>query len=342
MKRCGVVFFVAVLVFCMVFPAFAAITEGVIKIAHTEKANDLFEDHYLAMTTVFKNVMEQDTQGRFKVSVFPNGQLGDNPSMLEQCQRGLIQITCSQSVGLLGTYNPKFNLFEIPFVFENTEHISEMYNTDFTRALIEETAKSKGIRLTGIMPAGMRCFTNNVRPIVTPKDMVGLKIRSMEIPVYMKMIQALGASPTPIPWSELYTACQTGIVDGQENAPQSLILLGLENVQKYLTLDNHTGNIVTFNVNEKFYQSLTDEDRKVFNRAVREGIRSFMGILKAKEARDLEYLTKKMEITYLTPAQREEFKKVATPPVIEYMIKELGKEVTSEFLKAAEEVKENI
>lgn len=312
-------------------------TEGTIKVGHTEKATDVFEDQYMAYTSVFKDAVERNTSGRFKVTAFPNSQLGDNRSMMEQCQRGLLQIQLTISCGFLAAYDPRFALFELPYIFKDGDHITRMFQTEYALEMIETLAQKNGIRIIGVLPAGMRCFSNNVRPISSPADMKGLKIRSMEIPIYMKMIEALGASPTPIPWAELYTSCQTGIVDGQENAPQTFVLAGFHEVQKYLTLDYHTGNTMMIIMNEKYFQSLSPDDQLVIRRATRDAIKAFLGILMLKETRDMNILAEKMEITPLTTAQIEEFKNTALPPCLAYMEGEVGKEELDKFMAAVEE-----
>ena len=342
MKKSIVILLVCLLSLFIAFPAFSATDKGIIKIAHSQKENDLFEDHYKAMTSVFKQVVERDTQGRFKVQTFPNMQLGDLRSMLEQCQKGMIQITTGQSIGNLAAYQPDLNLFETPFLFRDQVAVVETFRSSIGQSMVESLAKDKGIRILGIMPAGMRCFSNNVRPITKPEDMKGLKMRTMEIPVYIKMMEALGASATPVSWGELYTACQTGVVDGQENAPNTMILASLQEVQKYYTLDNHTANIVCFNVNEKFYQSLSPADRKTIDRATKLALESFMGLVNAKESRDIAFLATKMQINALTPEQMDKFKQACMPSVLEYLKKEIGAGKVEKFVKQVEEINKKI
>lgn len=333
---------IAALIFTLTETAYAAeyMTEGTIKLGHTEKAANMYEDQYMAFTTVFKEAVERNTGGRFKVTVFPNGQLGDNRSMMEQCQRGLLHMQISLANAYLSVYDQRMALFELPYVFRNGDHIARMFKTSYGKEMIETLAQKNGIRILDVLTAGMRCFSNNVRNVASPSDMKGLKIRSMEIPIYMKMTEALGASPTPIPWSELYTSCQTGVVDGQENAPQSIVLAGLHEVQKYLTLDNHTVNTIPIIINEKFYQSLSPDDQFILKAAASEAIKAFQGVLALKESREMSLLNERMEITPLSNTQIEEFKKVALPPCLDYMTAEVGQEEVEKFLNAAKESEE--
>src|SRR5699024_5544576 len=114
---------------------------------------------------------------------------------------------------------------------------------EFGQELADEVAKKSGVRILAYTPSAYRNFSNNVRPVHTASDMKGLKIRVQQFPVYIALVEALGASATPIAWTELYTALQTGVVDGQENAPYTMLLTDLQEVQKYYTLDHHVLNI---------------------------------------------------------------------------------------------------
>ena len=333
MKRMTLIGLTMLVCFLAAAPTMAA-QSVTIKLAHSEKN----ENQHAALTNTFKEIIEKETNGRIKVQVFPNGQLGNLRSMLEQTQRGLIQATTAQSIGLLTSYYPSLQILETPFAFKNPEQIMKFFQTDFIQEMVEDFAKTKGVRLLAILPAGMRSFSNNVRPIVAPDDMRGLKMRVMEIPIYLRMVQSLGASPTPVAWEELYTALQTGVVDGQENAPYTMIMANVQEVQKYYTLDNHVGNIVTFSINEKFFQGLSDEEKKTVQRAAEKGAAEFVRIVEEKEEADIEFLATKMQITRLTDEQREKFAEKAMPSSIEYLRGEIGNEVVDRFLEELEKM----
>lgn len=345
MRKSAVFAILTVAVFAFVFASSSiapAMESGVIKFAHSQQEDDLFETHYKALTSVFGSLVEQGTQGRFKVESYPNGQLGDLRSMLEQCQRGLIQVTAAQSIGLLASYYPAAQVFNIPYAFKNPEVAKTVFEGEFGQKMVEDIAAKTGLRVLALLPSGMRSFTNNVREIKTPEDMEGLKIRVMQIPIYIKLVEALGAAPTPIAWEELYTALQTGVVDGEENAPNTLIMAKLEEVQKYYTLDQHTANNVIFAINEKFFQSLSENDQRVIQYAARQATNSFLGIVTAKESRDLEYLATKMKITTLTPEQINLFREKAQPPVVEYLKGEIDPQIVDDFLDAVAEAEESL
>ena len=127
--------------------------------------------------------------------------------------------------------------------------------------------KKTGVRLLSFADNGVRHFTNSKRPIHTPDDMKGLKMRVMPSPVFRTLVNPLGASPSAIPWAELPTALQQKVVDGQENGVTNILAASLYQNQKYITLDGHVWSVHGYTINEKYYQSLSAEERK----AVEEG-----------------------------------------------------------------------
>lgn len=311
-------------------------TKGIIKIPHVGTETDVINSPYLALTSTFKSIVESRTNGRFKVESYPNKQLGGMQDTMEQCARGIVLATASQNSGTLATVFPDVQVLEIPYLFQTTEVGLKVLTGPYGAELNEKIAKKTGLRMLAWLPSSFRNFSNNIRPINTPDDMKGLRIRSMTVPIHMEMIKSLGAAPTPIAWTELYTALQTGVVDGQENAPYVLILGNLQEVQKYYTLDHHLLNIALFMMNEKFFQSLSPEDKWTIQFAAREAQLAFLGVIKATESMDLERLSKSMEINTLSSENFSKFRNLAQPAVIEELKKEIDPQKIDELLKAIE------
>lgn len=310
----------------------------VVKLAHSEAEIDIYQSPYMVWSSVFKSIVESGTAGKYEVRVFPNKQLGDLRSLTEQCARGLIQITVGPSSGLLASFDPDIQILEMPYSFQNTEIGRIVLDGWFGKELSDSIAKKSGLRIMTYMPSAFRNFSNNVREIRTPTDMKGLKIRTMEIPIHIEMVKALGASPTPIAWQELYSALQTGVVDGQENAPYVVLLGKIEEVQKFYTLDNHLLNLPSNLINEKFYQSLPAEDRTVFDFAAREATFAFLGIVKAKEVQDLKTIAKAgVKIYQPTPEEFVQFREATKAPVMEIIKKKVDPIWIEKFFKAIDE-----
>jgi TRAP-type transport system periplasmic protein len=315
-----------------------AADQKVIKFAHGEGEIDILQHPYLAYTNVFKSVVEGQTGGRYKVEVYPNKQLGDYKSQAEQVSRGVIEISAGQNAGQLTTWSPAWTVTEIPYTIKNTEIGRHVFNGQFGRELSDEITAKANIRILSYLPSAFRSFWNSKKPIRSPEDMKGLKIRTMEIPIHMEMVRALGASPTPIAWSELYSALQTGVADGNENAPYTAILGKIYEVQKYFTLDNHLLNLALVIVNDKFYKSMTTQDQAVFEHAARQAELAFLGIVTAKEAQDLEFIAKSgVQIYTPTAAEYAQFQNATKEPVLKVVRQKVEEKWITKFFDAVKE-----
>lgn len=157
--------------------------------------------------------------------------------------------------------------------------------------MIEDMAKTVGIRpLRFNENGGFRNYSNSKRPLRTAADMKGLKIRTMNIPLHMQIVKDLGASPTPIAWSELYSALQLKVVDGQENAVSTFRIPKLEEVQKYMILDGHIYSVTTYLVNEKWFKSLPIEYQNAIYQAADIAVQVRNSLCYLEERRDVEEL----------------------------------------------------
>jgi C4-dicarboxylate-binding protein DctP len=167
--------------------------------------------------------------------------------------------------------------------------------------------------------------------------MKGLKVRVMPSPVFQTLVSSLGASPSAIPWAELPTALQQKVVDGQENGVTNILAASLYQYQKYITLDGHVWSVHGYVINERFFQGLTAVERK----AVEEGTQKAMAIhrkMTSDQDKNAKEILGKlgMEVTVLSPAEIEPFRKLAQPPVKAWAEKEVGKEYVDSLFKAIE------
>lgn len=287
-----------------------------VKFATVDCEGDLIDCPYYAYTEVFNQVLTSGTDGRYELQVFPNSQLGDLESLTEQTARGIIHMTAGQNAGQLSGYYPSIQIVEMPYTFPSLEVGRAVMWGPFGQELADAVAEASGVRIISWLPSAFRNFSNSERPIKTPADMEGLKIRVQPVPIHIKMVEALGASATPIAWGELYNALQTGVVDGQENAPYVVLLGHLEEVQKYYTLDNHLLNMPLVFINDEFYQGLSDADRDVFDQAARSAAFAMLGIVTAKETQDLKKIAEAgIEIYKPTPEEFQQFVEATHAPV---------------------------
>ncbi|MFZ7133165.1 MAG: DctP family TRAP transporter solute-binding subunit [Eubacteriales bacterium] len=292
------------------------------KLAWAETA-DPNEHPVSAAFTVFKSTVEQLTNGKLIVELYPAGQLGDAKSMIEQVDQGIIQSCASIPSGMIaGSYYDNFNIFDVPYLFRSSTIAWETLNpsTEFFNEISSDMASVTGIRPLGLFMEGSRHFTNSVREIKTPADMEGLKIRTMEVPAHMEMVKALGASPTPVSWLELYSALQTGVVDGQENPIFNIQYLKGHEVQDYLTLDGHIFLLNAWVVNEAWYSELPDSIKLAMKEAVDAAILTSKGMADLANTVGIEDLKDKgMKVYTPTAEELNEFREVTQSAVIPWV-----------------------
>ena len=186
----------------------------------------------------FGERLEEISEGRFKVQIYPSQQLGTERQCLELLQIGSLDMT-KVSAGVLENFSPSIKVFGIPYMFKDKEHTFRVLDGPIGDELLAGTEKYwlKGL---GYYDSGSRSFYTIDKPIEKPNDLEGLKIRVMESQTAIDMVKSFGGSPTPISWGELYTALQQGVVDGAENNPPSFYLSRHYEVCKYYIIDEHT------------------------------------------------------------------------------------------------------
>jgi len=194
------------------------------------------------------------------------------------------------------------------------------------------------MRVLAYGETGFRNFTNSKGPIKSPADMKGLKIRVMETPVYVNMVKALGAAPTPIAWSETYTALQQKVVDGQENPVATIMQAKLYEVQKYMILDGHSYGVDFFLINDKFYQGLPKETQELLKTSAYTAAVVGRGVQTLNSATGIsECQEKGMEVYAPTAAERGQFKAATQKPVRDYVASQVGTAWIDKLMKAIKE-----
>jgi tripartite ATP-independent transporter DctP family solute receptor len=298
--------------------------------------NDPVKTATAAQALIFKTEVEKLSAGQIKVEIYPSGQLGDQRSMVQQVRRGTIG-AANIAVGVLGSlYYPKLGVIDLPFLYTSRAQFRRvMENSNpFIHELIEDLAKASGIRVLGFQPYGFRQITNNKRPIEKPADMAGLKIRTMEIVPHQEMMKALGAVPVPIPYLELYTSLQTGVVEGQENPPTNIFQQKFYQVQKYMTISNHLMTVGAIIVNDKWFQALSPELRKAVTDAEREARIGHDGIGAVQDIVLVDEIEKQgVQVARLSPQQIDAFRTATIGPVRAWAEQQWGKEFVAGFYK---------
>ena len=171
-----------------------------------------------------------------QVKLFPDAQLGDDKDVMQKIRFGTVHITLPSST--MPEVDSRFAVFDLPFMLRDRGHVARVEKTIFADVLVPAAAE-KGYRPLAIWENGFRQITNNSRPINTPADLEGLKIRTPNSSWRVAMFREYGANPTPMPFSELFVALQTGVVDGQENPLVNISAGKLNEVQTYLSMTGH-------------------------------------------------------------------------------------------------------
>lgn len=301
--------------------------EKVIKMHHLNP-NGAFDNPSGAAVVVFKNLVESGTNGEVKVEIFPSGQLGKDADVVQMVKSGVIQLGV-HSVGAVASVYPMISVLDIPFAFPNIAATYAVFDGDFGKKLGDDIEAKTGLKTLGFSDSGgFFQFTNSKRPIKTLDDMKGLKIRTMGLETHKKLISALGGQPAAIAWSEVYTALQTGVADGQMNPAPIVEFAKLYEVQKYLTISNHLFAPHVWLINKSFYDSLTPAEAKVVEAAAKAAIVTSRGIANAIEASDrgLPFLGTKLEIYALPEAEKVKFREATLPVIREYLEKTFGEE----------------
>ncbi len=334
----------AVAVFAIVSISGTAVAAKTIKLHHLNK-DDPFDNPTGAMATVFKSLVESGTNGSLKVQTFPNGQLGKDKDVLQQVKAGVIE-SGIHSVGGFASVYPLIGVLDIPFAFPNISVTYEVFDGPFGRKMAADIEKKTGMHVLGFGDSGgFFHITNSKRPIRSPEDMKGLKIRTMGLDTHKAIISALGGQPAAIAWSEVYTALQTGVADGQMNPIPIIAFAKFQEVQKYLTLTGHLFAPYVWVVNGKFWNSLSEDEKNVISYAARSAIVAGRGMGRIIEASDrgLPALAKDMQINALTAEQKARFKAVSIEPVKKLIIKKFGaegKDMLDAFLDAIKQAQQ--
>ncbi|MGA2959471.1 MAG: TRAP transporter substrate-binding protein [Thermodesulfobacteriota bacterium] len=262
----------------------------------------------------FSELVAQRTGGKVKVEVYPSTQLGNERDMVEGLQLGTIDLVVT-STGPVGGFVPKMFVVDLPFLFRDRDHAYRVLDGPIGRDLLSALS-SKSIRGLAFWENGFRQITNNLRPIEKPADLKGIKIRTMENKVHLAAFRAFGASPTPMAWSEVYTALQQRTIDGQENPIAIIHDHKLYEVQKYLALTGHFYSPSLLLMSEKSFAGLSKDGQKVMADTALECAQYERNLLRESEAQQLETLKAKgMQVTV---PNKKPFQDAAAPVYKEF------------------------
>ena len=216
----------------------------------------------------FARRVKEKSNGKVSISIYANGQLGSESQCLELLQIGSLGIT-KVSGAVMESFAPKYKVLNLPYIFKNETHKLAVYDGEIGQEILN-SGEEFWLKGLCFYDAGSRSFYTRERPINTPKDLRGLKIRVMKSITANQMISAMGGSPVPIAWGEIYTALQQGVVDGAENNPPSFYLSRHYELCKYYTLDKHTAVPDVMVISTIVWNQLSDQEKRWIQEAATE------------------------------------------------------------------------
>ncbi len=234
-----------------------------IKLGHVGEPGSLFQ----ASAEEFAKRANAKLGGKAKVVVFGSSQLGGDKEMLQKLKLGTLDMALPSTV--MSSEVDLFGVFEMPYLVKDRAHMGRIEKDVFWPKLAPE-AEKKGLKVLAVWENGYRQITNSKRPIKVPADLQGIKLRVPEGKWRLKMFQAYGANPSPMKFSELFTALQTGVMDGQENPFTQIYSAKLQEVQKFLSLSDHVYTPAYLTVGSRHWNTLPPDVRKVLEDTAKE------------------------------------------------------------------------
>ncbi len=280
-----------------------------IKFGHVGEPGSLFA----ASADEFAKRANVKLGSKAKVVVYGSSQLGGDKELLQKLKLGTVDIALPSTV--MSSETDIFGVFEMPYLVKDRKHMAKIEKEVFWSKLAP-AAEKKGLKVLAVWENGYRHITNSKRPINTPADLQGIKLRVPEGKWRVKMFQAYGANPSPMKFSEVFTALQTGVMDGQENPFTQIYSAKFQEVQKYLSLTGHVYTPAYVTVGAKKWASLPADVRKVLEATAKE-TQGFVYERAAKDDDDLLGKIKAAGVQVNTP-DKDAFVKASAPVYAEF------------------------
>ncbi|NPA24830.1 MAG: DctP family TRAP transporter solute-binding subunit [Deltaproteobacteria bacterium] len=311
------------LILSLLLIAGPALAGPVIKIGHVAPP---FHGQHIGLEH-FSRYLAEHSDGRFRCKVFPSGQLGGERSLAEQVQTGTLPMAVI-TTAVLSNFVPQIGVVDLPFLFPDRRTAYAVLDSPIREKLFA-CFPPKGFVALTFMENEFRDLTNSKHPIRKPEDLKGLKIRTMESPIFIDTFKTLGAEPVPMPFPEVYNALEQGVIDGQDNPLFTSILVKFTEVNHFVTRSQHVLTATVLVANRDFWGRLKPADQELFQTAAYEAMIvnravNLEGELKLPRIglSIPAYLReKKLDYVELTPAERQRFRQAVDPVYKKYRAK---------------------
>jgi tripartite ATP-independent transporter DctP family solute receptor len=298
-----------------------------LRFAHPHPESDSWQKASLR----FAELVKQKTNGAIEVQVFPNGVLGNDPTMISAVRGGTLDICLTGNPFFTGLA-PKLNVLDLPFLFRDRAHVAAVLDGAIGEGLRNDLAAS-GMKALATWEVGWRNLTNSRRPISSPADLKGLKIRTTPNPAHVKAFQLLGAVPTPMPFTELFTALEMRSVDGQENPVTLILNAKFFEVQKHLSLTRHAFTSAPLIMNKAKFDGLPASQQAAMVEVALQMAKEQRGMNEDAEGSSLAELKQK-GMQAVEQIDRDAFRKIVADEVRKDFVEKFGAELPDKIAAA--------
>lgn len=280
----------------------------------------------------FAELIKERTNDRVEVQVYLDRQLGEERDMVEGLQLGSVDL-CVVSTGPLAGFVPEISVVDLPFLFTSSEHVYKVFDGEIGQELL---AKFKPVGIDGLAfwENGWRHLSTTNKKVMVPSDLEGMKIRTMENMIHMAAFEAMGASPIPMVWGEVYTSLQQGVIDGQENPAVVMATNALWEVQKYYALTGHVYGPHLFLMSDRTMKKLPKDIVEIIKKTVKDVTDYQRELSQEQESQYIEKLKKEGMDVY--EVDRSKFKE-ATKPVYAQFEQMFGKDLINNIINESDD-----
>lgn len=240
-----------------------ALAQTELKLGHVGEADSLYQ----TVAVEFAKRANEKLGGKAKIQVYPSSQLGSDRDMFQKIKLNQLQLWIPSTI--MSSIAPEFGVFEMPYIIKDRQHMKRVVEK-LNDKVFAPAAETKGLLILGTWENGFRHITNNVRPIVKPEDLKGIKLRVPAGEWRVKMFQAYGANPSPMAYGEVFTALKTGVMDGQENPYPQIWGGKFHEVQKYISLSGHVFAPAWLVASPTHFRKLPEDVQKIVSDTARE------------------------------------------------------------------------
>jgi len=279
----------------------------------------------------FAEIVKDKSGGKIEVKLFPGGVLGGDVQTVSALQGGVVEMLVLNA-GILASNVKAFGAVDLPFLFNSGEEADKVMDGPFGKSLSDKLPDT-GLVGLAYWELGFRNLTNNRHPVTKLEDIKGLKIRTLQSPIPIELFNSLGANAVPLPYTELYTALETGTVDGQENPAANILNAKFFEVQKYMTVTRHQYNPQIVLISKVFWDKLNDEEKAVLQSAATEARDYQRTVSREVDAKAMaEIKATGMEVSELSPEETQKLRD-AVKPLVDKFSGEIGPDTVSLLFK---------